>query len=286
MPSCDRPLCGAQAAVFHLQLRSVQFFAFLPKIWRNATSQREVNGRILFLSSRRGKSYVAMIEFHAPDANAPELALSPLHRAAMLTLRHLVEAGPIGLTPNRALKRYFVTWAAEAFNWPGYTADKLYAINKVLNEQDFPPLAILHDLLLAAKLARHRKDFLHITKIGKDLLEHPASLWISLSQHLLLSAGHDDMLEIEWVSILNAVNVEAHSGMTDKQFCARLTGGGNKDCHVKSLIYVHVLRPLCWLGLLHETRQNPSERFFTKTALWPLTLTFEGKSRSPPATKH
>ena len=42
-----------------------------------------------------------MIEFHAPAADAPELALSPLHRAAVLTLRHLVEAGPIGLTPNR-----------------------------------------------------------------------------------------------------------------------------------------------------------------------------------------
>jgi hypothetical protein len=147
-------------------------------------------------------------------------------------------------------------------------------------------LAILHDLLLAAKLARHRKGFLHITKIGKDLLEHPASLWITLSQHLLLSAGHDDMLEIEWVSILNAVNVEAHSGVTDKQFCARLAGGDDKDCHVKSLVYVHVLRPLCWLGLLHETRQNPAERFFTKTALWPLALTFEESSQLPPVTKH
>lgn len=227
-----------------------------------------------------------MIEFHAPAADAPELALSPLHRAAVLTLRHLVEAGPIGLTPNRALKRYFVTWAAEAFNWPGYTPEKLYAINKVLNEQDFPPLAILHDLLLAAKLARHRKGFLHITKIGKDLLEHPSSLWIALSQHLLLSAGHDDMLEIEWVSILNAVNVEAHSGVTDKQFCARLTGGDDKDFHVKSLVYVLVLRPLCWLGLLHETRQNSSDRFFTKTALWSVTLTFEGSSPLPPVTKH
>lgn len=238
------------------------------------------------LGSRRGKSCATMIEFHAPAADAPELGLSPLHRAAVLTLRHLVKAGPVGLTPNRALKRYFVTWAAEAFNWPGYAADKLYAINRVLNEQDFPPLAILHDLLLAAKLTRHRKGFLHITKMGKDLLAHPASLWITLSQHLLLSAGHDDMLEIEWVSILNALNVEAHSGMTDKQFYAKLTGGDDKDHHVISLIYVHVLRPLCWLGLLHETRQNRSERFFTKTALWSLALTFEGSLQLSPVEKH
>lgn len=156
---------------------------------------------------------------------------------------------------------------------------------KVLNEHDFPPLAVLHDLLLAAKLARHRKGFLHITKIGKDLLEHPGSLWITLTQHLLLSAGYDDMLEIEWVSVLNAVNVEAHSGVTDTQFCARLTGSDNKDYHMKSLVYVHVLRPLSWLGLLHEARRR-TERFFTKSALWPLTIRFEGDSQMAPVATH
>jgi len=119
----------------------------------------------------------------------------------MLTLGHFVETGPIGVTPKKALKRYFVTWAAEEFNWPGFTTGDLYALNKVLNEHDFPPLVVLHDLLLAAKLARHRKGFLHITKVGKDLLEHPGSLWLVLAQHLLLSAGHDDYLDVEWVSV-------------------------------------------------------------------------------------
>lgn len=85
-----------------------------------------------------------------------------------------------------------------------------------------------------------------------DLLEHPASLWITLSQHLLLSAGQDDMLEIEWVSVSDAVNVEAHSSVTDKQFCARLMGGDGENPYLKTLVYMHVLRPLCWLGLLHE----------------------------------
>lgn len=227
-----------------------------------------------------------MIEFHALAADAPELALSPLHRAAILTLRHLIETGPIGLTPNKALKRTFVTWAAEAFNWPGYTTDDLYAINKVLNEHDFPPLVVLHDLLLAAKLARHRKGFLYVTKFGKDLLAHPGSLWIVLAQNLLLAAGHDDMLDVEWVSVLSAVNIEAHEGMTDKQFCARLMGDEDRNRRFKSLVYVHVLRPLCWLGLLQETRQSRSERLFTKTALWPLALTFEDCLALAPVTTH
>lgn len=232
-----------------------------------------------------GQTGMTMIEFHAPAADAPELALSALHRAALLTLGCLVETGPIGLTPNKALKRYFVTWAAKAFNWPLYTAEDLYSLNRVLNELDFPPLVVLHDLLLAAKLARHRKGFLHITKFGKDLLAHPGSLWIALSQHLLLAAGHDDMLDVEWVSVLNAINIAAHEGMTDKQFCARLAGD-DADFEFKSLVYVHVLRPLCWLGLLQETRQTRSERLFIKTALWPLTLSFEDGPSLPPVTTH
>jgi len=226
-----------------------------------------------------------MIEFRAPAPDAPELELSALHKAAMLTLRHLIESGPIGLTPNKALKRYFVTWAADAFDWPGYSADYLFAMNKVLNEHDFPPLVVLHDLLLAAKLARHRKGFLHITKTGRDLLAHPGSLWLVLAQHLLLSAGHDDYFDVEWISVLNALHLAAHTGTTDKDFCSRMLGADEKDYRLKSLVYVHVLRPLCWLGLLYETRPDQSERLFTKTALWPIALSFEAPPLSP-ITQH
>lgn len=55
---------------------------------------------------------------------------------------------------------------------------------------------------------------------------------------------------------------------------------------MKSLIYVHVLRPLCWLGLLHENRQTRNERLFTKTALWPLTLAFKGNPHLSSVAKH
>lgn len=226
-----------------------------------------------------------MIEFHLPALGAPELSLSPLHRAAMLTLRHLVETGPIGLTRQKALKRYFVTWAAEEFNWPGFTATDLFALNKVLNEDDFPPLVVLHDLLLAGKLARHRKGCLHITQMGRDLLALPGSLWLVLAQHLLLSASDNDYLEVEWVSVLNAVNIAAHTGMTETEFCRHLLGGEPEDAHFKSAIYAHVLQPLCWLGLLLEARQEGTERLFTKSALWPVALTFE-ELTPPPVTRH
>lgn len=226
-----------------------------------------------------------MIEFRAPAPNTAELMLSSLHRAAVLMLQYLQESGPIDLTPSKALKRYFVTWAADAFDWPGYTTRDLYALNKVLNEHDFPPLVVLHDLVLVAKLARHRKGQLHLTKMGKDLLAHPGSLWLVLAEHLLLSAGQDDYLDVEWVSVLHALNIAAHEGTTDKEFCSRHLGMDDTDYRLKPLVYVHVLRPLCWLGLLDETRPTHSERFFTKTALWPLVLTFE-RPAPPSASKH
>jgi hypothetical protein len=33
----------------------------------------------------------------------------------------------------------FVHWAAREFDWPGYTEDDLFDINKVQNEIDFGP---------------------------------------------------------------------------------------------------------------------------------------------------
>jgi hypothetical protein len=82
------------------------------------------------------------------------------------------------------------------------------------------------------------------------------------------------------------VDSEAHSGVTDHQFCASLTASDDEDHPMKSLIYVHVLRPLCWLGLLHENRQTRNERLFTKTALWPLTLAFKGNPHLSSVAKH
>ena len=42
----------------------------------------------------------------------------------------------------------------DPFQWPRYPADELYILNKVLNEQDVPPVAFLHELQLDAYLIR------------------------------------------------------------------------------------------------------------------------------------
>lgn len=80
-----------------------------------------------------------MIEFLAPRDDAPELTASPILRAALLTLDYLQVNGPIGLTPAKTLKRYFVTWAAQVFDWPHYTAQDLFAITRCSTRTTFNP---------------------------------------------------------------------------------------------------------------------------------------------------
>lgn len=229
-----------------------------------------------------------MINFRPIDDADPALAHSPLLRAALLTFNYIAEAGPIGLTPAKALKRYFVHWAATAFEWPGYTAEDLFKMNKVLNEADFPPLVILHDVLLGAKLVRHYKGAMHVTKRGQELHTHPGALWEALTHHLLNVLDHSpytrhgDRLDGDWSLFLNLLNVEAQTGMPENRFVSIVFGSDDPFFRFRSMAYVHILRPLCWAGLLSEHRYGspyPSERMYLKTPLWPVALSLSNDSK-------
>lgn len=229
-----------------------------------------------------------MIPFEPITDDEPALVHSPMLKAALLTLDYIEANGPIGLTPSKALKRYFVEWAAEAFAWPYYTAPELYDMNKVLNEQDFLPLMVLHDVLLSAKLVRHYKGAMHITKLGKQLRSHPAVLWTVLTNHLLCVldpnqyARFDDQFAGDWDVLLAVINAEAEVAVTDKRLCSVLFGVSEKDMlrdyRLSSMLYLHVLRPLAWAGLLDELRQGRGferSRMFVKTPLWAVALPFD-----------
>ncbi|MHC2302743.1 hypothetical protein ACVJBD_007009 [Rhizobium mongolense] len=84
-------------------------------------------------------------------------ALSPLLRGMILALAYADTHGGIGLTATGAMNRKFVHWAAVHFNWPEYTCEDLYSINKVLNEADMPPLWVVRDMLSHVKLLRRKK---------------------------------------------------------------------------------------------------------------------------------
>lgn len=86
-------------------------------------------------------------------------ALSPLLRAMTKTVSYAETQGGIGLTASGAMNRKFVHWAAVHFDWPGYTSDDLYSINKVLNEADMPPLLVVRDMVKHLRLLRRLSHY-------------------------------------------------------------------------------------------------------------------------------
>lgn len=240
---------------------------------------------------------IALSPVHNDD---PALALSPLLRSTLLTLDYIETHGPIGLTPLKALKRYFVQWAAEAFVWPHYTAEDLYYLNKVLNEHDFLPLMVLHDVMLGAKLVRHYKGAMHSTRLGKELRANPGKLWAVLTNYLISVVDHSkytrhgDQLVGSWDIFLNVINVEAHTGVSEERLCSVLFGGEEEefrrhDYQLAASFYIHVLRPLCWAGLLEEHRIGAAleqREVYTKTPLWVAALNLETDRHLREPTRH
>ena len=59
---------------------------------------------------------------------------------------------------------------------------------------------------------------------------------------------------------------------------------------VMGQLYIQVLRPLCWAGLLQQGRGTASYRFeeavFMKTPLWRATLRLETDGVARGATRH
>ncbi len=105
----------------------------------------------------------SMITFHTLPDDHPDLAHSPLLRAALLTLHYTREHRSIGLTKTMAFKRIFVHWAVQHFDLPGSSAEKMFRYNKVVNEYEFPALELLHFLLVKLRLARHFKGEFRLT---------------------------------------------------------------------------------------------------------------------------
>jgi ornithine carbamoyltransferase len=152
----------------------------------------------------------------------PALFHSPMVRAIEKTFAYIVDQGGIGLTPLKAFKRNFVNWAAAQFNWPYYSPDELLRFNKVLNEMDFLPLMLLHDVLIALKIGRHYKgDFtkLRVAIVGDILHSRVARSQI----HALTTLGCPEIRVIGPKTLLPAhvdrlgvqVHVDMRQGLKD-----------------------------------------------------------------------
>ena len=240
-----------------------------------------------------------MIEFLEISDEDPTLFHSPMVRAIEKTFAYIADQGGIGLTPLKAFKRNFVNWAAAEFNWPYYSTDELLRFNKVLNEMDFLPLMRLHDVLIALKIGRHYKSEFTLTKAGQSLIGHPGEIFSIVAPLILFHVDHGSMgrddkrLAGNWEIFLNVLNVEAHNGVTGEEVREILYGDAESSApysHIMGHLYIEVLRPLCWIGLLQEYRTtqyfNPEDTIFTKTPLWKAVLRLSTDDAVSTAIRH
>jgi hypothetical protein len=211
----------------------------------------------------------------------PALAGAPMICAAQKLLAFLLEHGTIGLTQGKAFQRRFVHWAAAEFAWTGWEEEKLFLVNKVLNEYDFSPLEALHFVLLKLKLIRHEKLTCRLTKAGKAIAGSPGDLFNDIAPFYLFHVDHAAWSRLpepqldNWSLYLNLLHVEAARSVTGGALRDALYGlpdpAGSYD-RVPGMICNQVLRPLCWVGLLADVTTSEPARFedrrYVTTPLW------------------
>ena len=222
-----------------------------------------------------------MIEFRTLSDDHLDLAHSPLLRGALMTLQYAQEHGAIGLTKTLAFKRVFVHWAVENFDWPGQSAEETFRYNKVVNEFEFPPLEVLHYLLIKLRLGRHFKDEFKLTKQGAELAQAPGELFAALIPFFVLNTDHASYARFDenpigtWDVWLNVINVEADRGVSERALYAAFYGEAhdwdNAGWRKIAVFSSCVLRPLEWAGLIvqvDEQREGKHLHHVFKTQLW------------------
>lgn len=233
----------------------------------------------------------AMIEFRTLPEHHPDLAHSPLLRAAVLTLRYAQDHGSIGLTRTKAFKRVFVHWAVENFDWPGKSAKEVFRYSEVINEYEFPPLEVLHYLLITLRLGRHFKGEFRMTKRGAELAQAPARLFAELIPFFVFKIDHASYARFEerpfgkWDVWLNVINVEADHGISEPELFAAFYGEEDAGWREVNVFSSSVLRPLEWAGLLAQSREDREGRHVYhvfKTPLWRSSMKLDTDSTLKP----
>lgn len=223
-----------------------------------------------------------------------DLSGSPMCINGMKVLTRVTEDGGITLTKSGAFYRKFVTWAAEDFRWPDYEAERLYVVNKVLNEPDFPPLAIMHELMVGARLLRHSKGKALPTKAGKAMIGDYGALQAELFDAFFLALDHGAYerfpIEYDDADILHFLGV-VQNRLDDWVPMPELAGWclpldlitSYRFSPVSDASYYllsRLTRPLLWLGMIEQhpdddRRTRIEDRRYRKTPLFGRFLSFK-----------
>jgi len=221
------------------------------------------------------------------------LAGSRLCGAAMTVLRCATDPSGIGLTKSGAFNRRFVTWAVDKFRWPHYTAADLAVVNRVLNEDDVSPLSYLHELLLVAKLIRHAKNNVLLTKNGREHLGQPGRLQAVLFEMFFTRfdfAARErwpiEMPDADTFHFLAVIHTRLADWVGYPEFAscclpifALPAQRGTPEEDAMFYLTTRLVRPLTWLGLLEQDEARRFQPIQTirlrKTALFDRFFRFE-----------
>lgn len=239
------------------------------------------------------QSRIAPIVMLNESLGMAELAGSPMCINAMKVLTHIRDNDGIPLTKSGAFYRKFVTWAAEDFCWPEFEAKELYRFNKVLNELDFMPLAIMHELLIAARLIRRYRGKALLSQAGKRIIGDYGALQSELFDTYFTTFDYSaferfpiEYDQADYVHFLGVVQnrlddwvplPELAAWCLPLDLVARYRYSPVEDASYYLLS--RLVRPLTWLGMME--RHPDAERFrpfydlsFRKTPLLDRFLSF------------
>ena len=161
-----------------------------------------------------------MITFNPNPGHDLVLSHSPMVRAYLAAAKYISEHDEIGLTKSGAWNRRFIEWAVAVIDFPGWTEDDLYAVNKVLNEFDVAPLEYLHGLMDGLKWGRKYKGNYRLSRSGQLLAKDPETAFAAVIPAYLFRFNHADGMRNgeapmgSWDIFLNVLNLELRDGIT------------------------------------------------------------------------
>jgi hypothetical protein len=223
-----------------------------------------------------------------------ELASIPILQGARLLMGQMADGGA-KLTVRGNLTRKLVEMLMDGVAWPGDEVAELRAISKVFNEWDFGPAEYLHALLRVAKVARHEKGLLKLSRAGRALLSEDQSG--RLNAHLLRTTftrynlGYLDRAEPrdhfapQIGVILFLIGQFCTHWMPEGELMRSVTLPEDQvpppgyPPRSEWIFSARILRYLCWFGLIEEAEPPPRERWsspprFRKTPLYDRVLAF------------
>jgi hypothetical protein len=224
----------------------------------------------------------SFFNWQAAVSAEPILKHSALVRSIHLTLKYCRDENGLELTQTGRLKRKYVDPLVRSFEWPHYNIEDFYAVSKVMNADDFPPIILVHDLLRHQKLVHHYKGRMKLTKTGNNFCNDTPALFQMIIPAYLFEVDHMAFSRMgeqplgNWDIWLNVLNVAAdHSARLDRLY-SELYGPTQDIAHYQSRrdlygFYNGVIEPLIWAGLLSEQRaanEGTETRLISKTPIW------------------